>query len=45
MEGLKGNLAHDIPYLAVGVIIWPVCYAAGFIIGLWRYVIRKDTKQ
>jgi len=33
---MNGNLFHDIPYLLVGIIIWPFCYAAGFIVGLFK---------
>lgn len=35
---MNGNLIHDAAYLITGVIIWPICYAAGFIIGLCKTI-------
>lgn len=38
---MNGNIIHDAAYLITGVIIWPVCYAAGFIIGLYKNVSER----
>ena len=44
---MNGNIIHDAAYLITGVIIWPICYASGFIIGLCRAVgeRRKSSKD
>ena len=40
---MNGNIIHDAAYLITGIIIWPFCYAAGFVIGLYRS-IREHYK-
>ena len=42
---MNGNIIHDVAYLITGVIIWPICYAAGFIIGLYKAIRERIKNQ
>jgi hypothetical protein len=38
---MNGNIFHDAAYLITGLIIWPICYASGFVIGLYRSIRER----
>lgn len=38
---MNGNIIHDVAYLVTGVIIWPICYVTGFIVGLFDLIVGK----
>ncbi len=38
---MNGDFFHDAAYLITGIIIWPVACVAGFLVGIWKYVILR----
>lgn len=42
---MNGNIIHDAAYLITGIIIWPFCYASGFIIGLCKAIGERCKRS
>lgn len=41
---MNGNIIHDIAYITAGIVIFPIAYIAGLIMGLYDIITKRISR-